>query len=124
VEPGISADAFTENGHRFAASAEYAASAKISLSLSAFARRGDVVSTVQSDEAIYPGARAIEQDPALGEDAYAFRVIGNSYGIRPGIGYAVGEHSLLGLAYLRARTYAQGAGYVKSVAEINWNYRY
>jgi hypothetical protein len=124
VEPGISADAFTQNGHRLAASLEYSASAKISVSLSAFARRGDVVSTVQSDEDIYPGARAIEEDPALGEDAYAFRVIGNTYGLRAGLGYALGEHSLLGCAYLQARTYAQGADYVKSVAEINWSYRY
>lgn len=124
VEPGIAADAFTQNGHRFAASMEYAASAKVFLSLSAFARRGDVVSTVQSDEAIYPRARAIEEDPALGEDAYAYRVIGNTYGVRAGVGYAVTEHSLLGFAYLRALTYAQGTDYTKSVTEINWSYRY
>lgn len=124
VEPGISADAFTQNGHRLAASLEYAASSKVFASLSVFARRGDVVSTVQSDEDIYPRARAVEEDPALGEDAYAFRVIGNTYGLRPGLAYALGEHSLLGVAYLWARTYAQGADYLKSVVEINWSYRY
>jgi hypothetical protein len=123
-EPGISSDAFTLNGHRIAASLEYTASAKILLSVGAFARRGDVVSTVQSDEGIYLRARAIEEDPALGEDAYAYRVLGNTYGVRIGAGYALTKHSLIGCAYLRARTYASGADYLKSTAEINWSYRY
>jgi hypothetical protein len=124
VEPGISANAFTLNGHRLAVSMEYSMSAKLYIDLGLFARRGDVVSTVQSDEAIYAGARAIEEDPALGEDAYAYRVIGNTYGLRPGVSYALTEHSLLSLAYLRARTYAQSADYLKSVTELAWSYRF
>lgn len=124
VEPGTSANAFTQNGHRLAASLEYSLSAKIYLDLGIFARRGDVVSTVQSDGWIYAGARAIEDDPALGDDAYAYRVLGNSYGIQPGVSYALTEHSLLSCAYLRARTYAQGADYVRSVTELAWSYRF
>jgi hypothetical protein len=124
AEPGFSADAFTQNGHRFAATMEYSASARILLSLGAFARRGDVVSTVQSDDAIYDRARAAERDPALGADAYAFRVLGNTYGARIGAGFVLTEHSLLACNYLRARSYAAGADYLKSVAEISWSYRY
>jgi hypothetical protein len=124
VEPGISSDAFTLNGHRIAASLEYTASARISFNFGAFARRGDVVSTVQDDEGIYDRARAVEEDPALGDDAYAYRVLGNTYGVRIGAGYRLTEHSLIGCAYLRARTYASGAEYSRSTAEINWSYRY
>jgi len=124
VEPGISSNAFTQNAHRIAASLEYTASAKLYLSFGAFARRGDVVSTVQSDEAISYRARAIEEDPALGDEAYAYRVLGNTYGVRVGVGYALTQHSLIGCAYLRARSYASGADYLKSTAEINWSYRY
>jgi len=124
VEPGISANAFTQNGHRLAVSMEYTMSSKLYIDLGVFARRGDVVSTVQSDESIYTGARAVEDDPALGKDAYAYRVIGNTYGIRPAVSYALTEHSLLSLAYLRAHTYAQSADYVKSVTELAWSYRF
>jgi hypothetical protein len=124
VEPGISADAFTLNGHRLAVSMEYSVNSKLYIDLGLFARRGDVVSTVQADEAIYAGARAVEEDPALGEDAYAYRVIGNTYGLRPGVSYSLTEHSLLSLSYLRARTYAQSADYVKSVTELAWSYRF
>jgi hypothetical protein len=108
VEPGVSSDAFTQNAHRIAATLEYTASAKIFLTLNVSARRGDVVSTVQSDEGIYSRARAIEEDPALGEDAYAYRVLGNTYGVRIGAAYALTNHSLLGCDYLRARSYASG----------------
>jgi hypothetical protein len=124
VEPGISANAFTLNGHRLAVSVEYSVSSKLHIDLGLFGRRGDVVSTVQSDEAIYAGARAVEEDPALGADAYAYRVIGNTYGLRPGVSYALTERSLLNLAYLRARTYAQSADYMKSVTELAWGYRF
>jgi hypothetical protein len=124
VEPGISANAFTQNGHHLAVLMEYSMSSKLYFDFGVFARRGDVVSTVQSDEAIYAGARAVEDDPALGKDAYAYRVIGNTYGVRPGISYALTEHSLLSLAYLRARTYAQSADYMKSVTELAWSYRF
>jgi hypothetical protein len=124
VQPGISADAFSLNGHRLAVSMEYSVSSKLYIDLGLFARRGDVVSTVQSDEAIYAGARAVEEDPALGEDAYAYRIIGNTYGLRPGVSYALTEHSLLSVGYLRARTYAQSADYMKSVTELAWSYRF
>jgi hypothetical protein len=124
VEPGISANAFTQNGHRLAVSMEYSMSSKFYIDLGLFVRRGDVVSTVQSDEAVNDGAHAVEDDPALGKEAYAYRVIGNTYGVRPGVSYALTEHSLLSLAYLRARTYAQSADYVKSVSELAWSYRF
>jgi hypothetical protein len=124
VIPGISADVFTENTQSLAVSTEYSIVSKLYLDLGLFVRRGDVISTSRPDPEILAVARAVEHDPALGNDAYAYRILGNTYGMRPALGFGVSEHSLLRLAYLRARSYAQGADYVKSVTELAWIYRF
>jgi hypothetical protein len=124
VIPGISADVFTQNAQSLAVSTEYSIVSRLYLDLGLFVRRGDVISTSRPDPEILAAARAVEHDPALGMDAYAYRILGNTYGMRPALSFGVSEHSLLKLAYLRARVYAQGANYVKSVTELAWSYRF
>jgi len=123
--PGLSGDAFSQDSHNLAVNLEYSLNERTFLALGVLARHGDVVSTTGDSEKDYYAARALAQDPAFGPDAYAYRLIGTTYGFRVGINYAATPHSLLGCGFERFDTRADGGNrYAKSVPEITWNYRY
>lgn len=126
VEPGISSDAFSQQGHSLIATAQYSLSERISLNLSSLARYGDVVSTILTPgNDVYDSASAIAKDPAFGPYAYAYRLTGTSYGLRLGAEFAISAHSVIGCDYQRLETQARGGNdYSNSTPEITWNYRY
>lgn len=124
-EPGISGDAFSQDGSRIAAHVEYSLNETMFLNLVLSVRHGDVVSTTLSEDRIYPAARAIADDPTFGPDAYAYKLTGTTYGFRVGINYSPTPHSLLECGFQRWDTQAEGSdGYTKSIPQISWSYRF
>jgi len=124
-EPGISGDAYSEESHRLAANVEYALNEVLTLDANLSVRRGDIVTTTLSEYRIYDAARAIAEDPAFGPDAYAYKLVGTTYGFRVGIDYSPTPHSLIECGFERFDTRAEGGnGYTKSMPEISWSYRY
>ena len=124
-EPGVSGDAYSQKSHRVALNVEYALNETLSLDAGLSVRRGDIVTTTLSEYRIYDAARAIAEDPAFGPDAYAYRLLGTTYGFRLGISYSPTPHTLIQCAFQRFDTRAEGGnGYTKSVPEISWSYRY
>lgn len=122
--PGYSADVFGGNGHSLAASLEYTLIDRLWLSFSVSARRGDLVSSTRPEYSVYAASRAIAEDPAFGDEWYAYRLLGNSYNLRLGASYQIAEHHLLGINVLRVRSYAGSNYYSNSIPEITWDYRF
>jgi hypothetical protein len=123
--PGLSSDAYSQNSHNLGLNVQYSLYENISLAVALLARRGDVVSTSQGDAKIFDASRALAEDPTFGPDAYAYKLLGSSYGFRVGINYAPTSHSLVGLGFERLETHAEGGNdYTKSVPEITWDYRF
>lgn len=124
VSPAVSANAFSSNAHSLNLSAEYALGSRLSLNAAALLRHGDVV--VSSDEYYYSYryARAIEEDPALGDEFYAYRLEGSSYGARLGLSAVLSAHSALSFYYQLLATHAEGNTYRNSIPELRWDYRY
>jgi hypothetical protein len=123
--PGISGDAFSQTQHRLALDAEYSLSATAFLSVALFGLHGDVVSTTLSDDGIYLASRAIAEDPTFGPNAYAYRLIGTTFGFRAGINYSPTPHTLLECGFQRLDTRAEGGNsYTKSMPEIALDYRF
>lgn len=124
-EPGVSGDAYSEVSHRVTANVEYALNEVVFLDADLSVRSGDIVSTTLSEYRIYDAARAIAEDPAFGPDAYAYKLIGTTYGFRVGINYSPTPHTLVECGFQRFDTRAEGGnGYTKSMPEISWSYRY
>ncbi len=125
VVPGLSGDAFSQTGHTLALNLEYALSESIMLSLRVSGRHGDVVSSTEPNAKAYYSARALAEDPAFGEEEYAYRLLGTSYGIRAGINYSPAAHTLLGFGFSHLETHADGGNrYMKSIPEITWDQRF
>jgi hypothetical protein len=125
VSPGLSGDAFSGHSHNAGINAEYSLSESVSLAMRVSGRHGDVVSTTQPGANIYYDARALAEDPAFGDEFYAYRLIGTSYGIRAGVNWSPTAHSLLGAGFERLETRAgEGNDYNKSLVEITWNYSF
>jgi hypothetical protein len=124
-EPGISGDAYSQEGHRVMANVQYAVTEIVSLAANLSVRRGDVVSTTLSEYRIYDAARAIAEDPAFGADAYAYRLLGTTYGFRVGIDFSPTAHTLIECGFERFDTHTEGSyGYTISMPQISWSYRY
>jgi hypothetical protein len=124
-EPGISGDAYSQNSHRLAANVEYALNGVLTLDANLSVRHGDIVTTTLSEYRIYDAARAIAEDPAFGPEAYAYKLVGTTYGFRVGISYSPSPHTLIECGFQRFDTRAEsGNGYTKSLPEISWSYRY
>jgi hypothetical protein len=122
--PGLSGDAFSQNSHSAAAHVEFSLNENTFLEFGVLGRHGDVVSTGAGSAKIYDASRALAEDPAFGPEAYAYRLTGTTYGFQLGISYAASAHSVIGCAFKRFDTHAEGGNnYAKSVAEITWNYR-
>jgi hypothetical protein len=125
VVPGLSGDAFSQNSHTLAVNLEYALSESVVLSLRVSGRHGDVVSTTEPNAKAYYSAKALAEDPAFGDEDYAYRLLGTSYGFRAGINYSPAEHTLLGFGFSHLETRADGDNrYMKSIPEITWDYRF
>jgi hypothetical protein len=123
--PGLSGDAYSQDGHNVAVNVEYSLNENTFLALGLLARHGDVVSTTGGSAQIFYASRALAADPAFGPEAYAYRLTGTTYGFRVGINYAPTPHSLLGCGFERLDTHADGGNsYTKSVPEITWDYRF
>jgi hypothetical protein len=123
--PGISGDAYSQDGRTVSANVEYALNETTFLSVGVSARHGDVVSTTADEDRIYLSARAIAEDPAFGPDAYAYKLTGTTYGFMLGINYSPTPHMLLECGFRRLDTQAEGGnGYTKSMPEIAWSYRF
>ena len=122
--PGLSGDAFGGNGHSLAASFEFTVIDRVFLNLSASARRGDVVTTTRPEYSAYSAARAVVEDPAFGDEWYAYRLLGNSFALKVGVSFQFAEHHLLGIDVTRVRTYAGANYYSNSIPEITWAYRF
>jgi hypothetical protein len=124
-EPGISGDAYSQDGNRIAAHVEYSLNETMFLNVALSVRHGDVVSTTLDEDRIYPAARAIADDPTFGPDAYAYKLTGTTYGFRVGINYSPTPHSLLECGFQRWDTQAVGGnGYTKSIPQISWSYSF
>ena len=120
----ISGDVFSQRSNRLSLDAQYALNERTFLEFGSFVRHGDVVSTTESPARLDYAARAIADDPTFGEDAYAYRLTGTTYGLRAGISYSVSAHSLLGCGFQRSETHAEGNVYTKSTPEVTWDYRF
>jgi long-subunit fatty acid transport protein len=125
VAPGLSGDAFSQNSHSLAVNLEYALRESIVLSLRVSGRHGDVVSTTEPNSKAYYSAKALAEDPAFGDEDYAYRLLGTSYGFRAGINYSPTAHTLLGFGFSHFETHADGDNrYMKSIPEITWDYHF
>lgn len=123
--PGLSGDAYSEDSHNIALNLQYSVNERIFLALRLLGRHGDVVSTTAPGANVFYAARALAEDPAFGSEAYAYRLIGTTYGFRVGVDVSPTVHSLLGLAFERLDTRADGGNsYTKSIPEITWNYSF
>jgi hypothetical protein len=123
-EPGLSGDAFSQSSQNAGAHVEYSFNENTFLAVGVLGRHGDVVSTGAGSASIYDASRALAEDPAFGPEAYAYRLTGTTYGFQLGISYAATAHSVIGCGFKHFDTHADGGNnYVKSVAEITWNYR-
>ena len=125
VVPGLSGDAYSQISHSLAAYVEYSLSERAFLSLGLSGRHGDVVSTSAPNAMIYYASRALAEDPAFGPEAYAYKLPGTTWGARLGVSYSTTAHSLLGAAFERFDTHADGGNdYTKTIVEITWDYRF
>jgi hypothetical protein len=123
--PGLSGDAFSQDGHNLAVNVEYAVNERTFLTLGLLGRHGDVVSTTGPSDKIFSAARALAEDPAFGGEFYAYRLAGTTFGFRAGVNFAPTAHSALGCGFLRLDTRADGGNtYTKSMPEITWDYRF
>jgi hypothetical protein len=123
--PGLSGDAFSQNSHTLAVNVEYALSERFVLGLRASGRHGDVVSTTEPNARAYYSAKALAEDPAFGDEDYAYRLIGTTWGFRAGISYSPAAHTLLGFGFSHFETHADGDNrYMKSIPELTWDYQF
>ena len=123
--PGLSGDAFSQDSHNIVANLEYSLGERTFLALGLLGRHGDVESTTKPGPKIFFASQAVAEDPAFGPESYAYRLTGTTYGVKLGISFAPTPHSLLGCAFERLETHAEGGNsYTKSVPEITWNYRF
>lgn len=121
--PGLSGDAYSEISQTLGAHLEYSLNERAYLSLGLLGRHGDVVSTSRPNSTVFYASRALAEDPAFGPNAYAYKLSGTTLGLRIGINYAPTVHSLLGCGFDRLDTRAYGGNdYIKSVAQITWDY--
>jgi long-subunit fatty acid transport protein len=121
--PGLSGDAFSQDGHTLEFNVEYSLRGSVFLGLGLVGRRGDVVSTTAPGPGIFYASRALAEDPAFGPEEYAYRLLATTFGFRVGIHFSPTAHSLLGLTFTRLDTRATGDNsYDKSMPEITWDY--
>ena len=77
--PGISNDAFSQDGHTLTANVEYTVSERVSVNAGSSLRYGDVVSTTSAGGYLYASSKAIADDPTFGPYEYAYRLNGTTW---------------------------------------------
>ena len=125
--PGLSGDAYSQVSQSVAAHVEFSLTESAYLSMGASLRHchGDVVSTTTPNTAVFYSSRALAEDPTFGPNSYAYKLTGNTLGLRLGVNYAWGAHTLVGCGFDRLNTHADGGNdYTRSIAEITWDYRF
>ena len=124
--PGISGDAFSESSNNLSLHVEYSVYTNTYLNVAAIFRHGDFVSTQEEGSyQILNSARAIAEDPAFGEEDYAYRLTGTTIGFKAGVNYSPTAHSLVGIDFRRFDTRAYGGNdYAKSIVEITADYAF
>jgi hypothetical protein len=121
----VSSDVFSLHGRTFKAGVQYSLSDRISLSVGSLLRHGDVVATTQPGYDIFEYSKAVAPDPTFGPGAYAYRLVGTTFGARLGVDYALGAHNLIGCGFQRLETHAQGGNnYTDSVSDLTWIHRF
>jgi hypothetical protein len=121
----LSSDVFSTQGRSAQLGAEYLLSERFILVAGALRRSGDII--VSSSPWTYLSARAfaIAPDPSFGAHYLAYRLGGETSGLRLGLEFSPSPHSLLGVGFLRTDTHAQGGNdYTSSIPEVMWNYRF
>jgi hypothetical protein len=125
VVPGLSGDAFSQDSHTLAVNLECTLSERFVFTLRVSGRHGDVVSTTEPNAKAYVSAKALAEDPAFGDEDYAYRLVGTTFAFRAGINYSPTVHTLLGFGFSHLETHADGDNrYMKSIPEITWDYQF
>ena len=122
---GVSSDVFSQRGQSLKLGGQYSLSERLSLSFGSLWRYGDVISTNQPGADIFGNSKAVALDPTFGPDAYAYRLIGRTFGARLGLDYSLTAHSLVGFGFQRLDTHARGGNnYGDSMPELTWIHQF
>ena len=122
---GASSDVFSQRGQSLKLGGQYSLSERLSLSFGSLWRYGDVISTNQPGADIFGNSKAVALDPTFGPDAYAYRLIGRTFGARLGLDYSLTAHSLIGFGFQRLDTHARGGNnYGDSMPELTWIHQF
>lgn len=149
VQPGISGDVFSQSSRAMTLNAEYTWSDSLFLTFGSLLRHGDVVAStrevtntissptypsyptyptypsVTSAISNLPSSQAIAMDPVFGQNFYAYRMTGTTYGLNVDMNIAMTPSSLLRISVSRLVTRAEGDNnYAKNVAMLSWNYTF
>jgi hypothetical protein len=121
---GVSSDVFSQRAQSFMIGAQFSLSERMSLTLGTLVRHGDVISTTLPGTAVFANSIAVAPDPTFGPGAYAYRLVGTTFGARLGLEYSLTAHNLIGFGFQRLDTHARGGNnYGNSMPELTWNYQ-
>lgn len=123
VEYEVSADAYSQLTHQARVNALYVSSNRVNLTGAVVYRFGDVISTTKYDHTVARSVRAIADDPAFGNEYYAYRLRAATYGVTLGVNFIPSPHHSVGFSISRYETRAAGGfTYKKSVPALSWDY--
>ena len=106
---GLSGDAFSLEGRRVFARADYALNDRWAAFAGVGARSGDVTASTRRNLEILEYSNAVTPDPAFGSDYIAYRLSGTTtWDFFAGASLAISDYSSVNLAVTRAITYASG----------------
>ena len=122
VFPGYSGAVFNLNDLAVQINARYALTRRLSIGAGYEFRRGDVVSTLlvfQPSKSIYEVTSAVAEDPAFGEEAYSYRLMGTAHTVGARLSAAITDSIGAALEYRRVMTLARGDNhYTKNIVQF------
>lgn len=122
---GVPSDVFSQRGQTLNVGVQYSLTERLSMSFGSLLRYGDVVSTTAPATGIFVNSKAVALDPTFGPDAYAYRLVGTTFGARLGLEYSLSTHSLIGFGFQRLDAHARGGiTYGDSMPELTWSYQF
>jgi hypothetical protein len=125
VIPGTPSDAFSQVGQSASVNLQYLLTERIFIRVGSLWRRGDIVSSNSHGGYLYLAARAVEEDPTFGPNAYAYKLPGTTYQAGVALEYSLTAHSVIGCGFQHLETHAEGGNdYAKSISDITWSYRF
>ncbi len=95
----IPADVFEQQGHTFAARADFQATPILLVFGSYACRLGDVASTTQRNSQIFAASSAIVADPAFGSNTFAYKIDATTHILSAGVSLALGVRWSLNVTY-------------------------